>query len=156
MERFATGESEYTPPENLVRLVKLGFAGTEANESESAIASLVYDSLLQPLAAGVRTGSVSTRQLVFEVEGLTVDLRFERQPQSSRIYASGQVLDKQAPLCWPGNATVVLWMGKEKVTAAEANKYGEFQFEFEATRDLRVSIATIDRKTLWIPLGSLD
>jgi len=155
---FGTNEREYAPPRDLVRVVKLSFPGPEARQPEmSMLARLIYDSTLRPLPVGIRSGAASTRQVVYEADGLTVDLRFERKPHSRTISASGQVLDKQAPLTWLGNAAIVLWTDKGRiVTATEANEFGEFQFEFAVQDQLRISIAAAGRKTLRIPLGILS
>jgi hypothetical protein len=47
--------------------------------------------------AGIRSTVAVARQLVYEAEGLTVDLRLYRQPQSNKICVVGQVLDKGIP-----------------------------------------------------------
>jgi len=138
--------------------VKLQLANRQADQPEiGLIASMIFDSATQPLAMGVRSGTASTRQIVYEAEGLTVDLRLERKPHSSTFSAAGQVLDKDAPLSWLGNAAIVLWTDKgQMVTKTVANDYGEFQFEFEHEDQLRISIITANRKTVRIALGNLE
>ncbi|MGC2197449.1 MAG: hypothetical protein WA628_22435 [Terriglobales bacterium] len=121
------------------------------------MATLLFDSASAPLPAGIRGGAVSTRQFVYEGEGLTVDMRFERRQLSNTISASGQVLDKDVPLRWLGKAAIVLWNDKgQTVARTEAGEYGEFQFEFQPQGQLRISIATADRRTLRIALGNLE
>lgn len=155
---FGANEREYAPPQDLVRVVKLSFPQPEMyRPATSVLANVIYDSTMRPLPVGIRSGAVNTRQVVYEADGLTVDLRFERKPHSRTISASGQVLDRQAPLAWLGNAAVVLWTDKGKmVMATEANEFGEFQFEFVVQDQLRISIAAAGRKTLRIPLGILS
>ena len=156
--RLAAKESDYAPPENLVRLVKLQFADQHSAQPEvGMLASTIFDSAIQPLPQGVRSGSASTRQIVCEGQGLTVDLRLERKPHSSTFSAVGQVLDKEAPLSWLGSAAIVLWNDKgQMLTKTIANEYGEFQFEFEPDDQLRISIITANRRTLRIALGNLE
>ncbi|HWY55286.1 MAG TPA: hypothetical protein VNZ03_12530 [Terriglobales bacterium] len=156
--QLAARESAYATPENLVRLVKLQFADQQSSQREAGlIGSMIFDSATQPLPMGVRSGSASTRQIVYEAEGLTVDLRLERKPHSSTFSAAGQVLDKDAPLSWLGNAAIVLWNDKgHMLMKTVANDYGEFQFEFEHEDQLRISIITANRKTLRIALGNLE
>jgi hypothetical protein len=155
---LAAKEGDYAPPEDLVRLVKLQFASKQAAEPEGwMIASMIFDSATQPLPMGVRSGVARTRQVVYEAEGLTVDVRFERKQHSNTIFATGQVLDKEAPLCWLGNSAIVLWTDRgQMVTKTVANDYGEFQFEFEHQDQLRISIITANRRTLRIALGNLE
>jgi hypothetical protein len=155
--RAASKENDYAPPESLVRMVKSEFFSAEAAEAQGwPLASLLFDSSSAPRQVGIRGAAASTRQLVYEGEGLTVDVRFERQPNSSKIWASGQVLDKEVPLRWLGKATIALWNDRGQMLAkTEAGEYGEFQFEFEPQEHLRISIATIDRRTLRIALGDM-
>ena len=155
---LAAKETDYAPPEDLVRLVKLDFLMPQtADSQEWPIAALLFDSSLAPLPVGIRGGLASTRQLVYEGEGLTVDVRFERQPHSNKMSASGQVLDKAVPLRWLGKAAIVLWNDQGQVlTKTEAGDYGEFQFEFVPQKQLRISIATMDRRTLRIALGDME
>ncbi|PYX88565.1 MAG: hypothetical protein DMG68_08085 [Acidobacteria bacterium] len=153
---LARAESSYAPPENLVRLVKLEFACKHAPEAECTPGSLIYDSWINPLPIGIRGAAVSTRQVLYEAEGLTIDLRFEHKPHSNTVHASGQILSKDAPLCWVSDAAIVLWNDKGRMVAStDTNRHGEFQFEFEVQDQLRLSIATVGRKTLRIPLGNL-
>ena len=156
--RFAAQENSYTAPEGLVYTVTAGLANPVTAEPETwNLAALLFDSALVPLPVGIRSGTASTRQCVYEGEGLTVDLRFERKPDSNTICASGQVLDKAVPLRWLGRAAIVLWNGKgQLVSKVEAGEYGEFQFEFVPQEQLRMSIATADRRTLRIALGDLE
>jgi hypothetical protein len=159
MAGFAAKERNYAPPENLVRRAKLEFAATKAVQPEEfSIARLIFDSTMQPLPLGIRSSGVASMQhFVYEAEGLNVHLSFERRPNSDTIFATGQVLDKQAPLCWLGNAAVVLWSDNGKVVSiVEANGYGEFQLEFQPQDQLRLSIAAVGRKTLRIPLGNIE
>jgi hypothetical protein len=155
---LAAREGDYAPPKNLVCLVKLQFASKQAAEPQGwMIAQMIFDSATQPLPLGVRSGAASARQLVYESEGLTVDLRFERKQHSNTISAAGQVLDKEAPLSWLGNVAIVLWTDKgQMVTKTLANDYGEFRFEFEHQDELRISIITANRRTLRIALGNLE
>ncbi|HEY1799288.1 MAG TPA: hypothetical protein VGG46_00015 [Terriglobales bacterium] len=158
MANFAAKERNYAPPENLVRLTKLEFVASRAVQPEEfSIARLVFDSTLQPLPIGIRGSVASMQHFVYEAEGLNVHLSFERRPNSSTVFATGQVLDKQAPLCWLGNAAVALWSDSGKVVSiVEANGYGEFQLEFEPQNQLQISIAAVGRKTLRIPLGNME
>jgi hypothetical protein len=159
MSGFAAKEGSYIPPENLVRLVKLEFAAADqaAQAENFSLADLVFNSSAQPLPAGIRSGAAGMQQLVYEKEGLNVHLSFARRQNSSMIFATGQVLDKHAPLAWLSNATVVLWSSQGKViNIVEANGYGEFQLEFEPQDQMRISIAAEGRKTLRIPLVNLE
>ncbi len=156
--RLAARSNECVLPDSLVQAVKAEFFTVEPVEPGAwTMASVVFDSASAPLPVGIRGGAASTRQLVYEGEGLTVDVRFERLQHSNTISASGQVLDKAVPLRWLGKAAIVLWNDKgQTVARTEAGEYGEFQFEFQPQGQLRISIATADRRTLRIALGNLE
>jgi hypothetical protein len=155
---FTTEERAYIPAENLVHLIKTEFNFRQAEEPDNAMsATMLFDSAAQPLLVGLRSGAVSARQVVYEAEGLTVDMRFERNHQRNLISASGQVLDKEAPLRWLGNAAIVLWTNQGRmVSKTETNGCGEFQIEFPPQDQLRLSVITEGRKTLRIVLGNLE
>ena len=150
-------ERTYTPPDNAIRMVKQEFTVTYlAEQRPSVIASLLFDTFAQSLPAGIRSTVAVARQLVFEAEGLTVDLRLDRQPQSNVIGVVGQVLDKGIPRVSPSGASIMVWTEKGlPVVQARANGSGEFQLEFEARDDLRLSIHVDGRRTIRIPLANL-
>ncbi len=152
VRRLATEEAAYAPPENLVRLVKLGFAGKPARPRRWTLANLVFDSFRQPLLAGVRSGALNVWQVIYDAEGLTVDLRFGRRAHSQDVHLIGQVLNKQEARAWH-NATIELSNGDERLVATTAvNASGEFQIEFEAKDHLWLSIKAENRDTVRIPL----
>jgi len=147
-------EKTYCPPANAVRMAKLEF---KARHSEEVEAKIVFDSLTQPALAGVRSaGAAAARQMVYEVEGVMVDLRFDRPPRSSCISLIGQVLDQKAPRVSLANAAVMLWNEKGLVLAeTRTNGLGEFQLEFEVQNRLRLSIQALAGKLIRIPLANL-
>ena len=153
---IASHENSYMPPEALVRMVKQEFtARSEPETSPWVLGKLVFDSVAQPLPVGVRAGAPIGRQFVYEAEGLTVDLRLDMQPRSKTICAVGQVLDKGTPRS-PGSPTILLWTEKgQPVLETKANELGEFQLEFEAQDQLRLSIEMAGRRSVRIPLSDL-
>ncbi len=153
--RLATEESAYDPPENLVRMVKLGFTSKPAQQLAMwTLANLVFDSFAQPLLAGVRSsGALNVWQVIYEAEGLTVDLRFGRRAQSKEVHVVGQVLDRQEVRALQNSATVELSTEQDHLVATTAvSALGEFHLEFEAKDQLWLSVKTAGRKTVRIPL----
>lgn len=158
LQGLGVREEQYTAPDNLVRLARVHFEISQpAAKRNRLLATLAFDTAAQPLPVGIRGGTINARQVIYEAEGLTVDLRFERKHQSNLISVAGQVLDREAPLNWLSNAAIVLLTEKgQMVTKAEANDYGEFHLEFEPQSQLRMSVITQGRKTLRIALGSFE
>jgi hypothetical protein len=160
VRRLASAEDAFAPPENLVRLVKLGFASKPAHQARTStlenwtLANLVFDSFAQPLPAGVRSAALSAWQVVYESEGLTVDLRFGHRGQSKTVHLVGQVFDKRAVRVWQSNATIQLSTEQGELVATTAvNAMGEFHIEFEANdRHLLLLVKAAERTAVRIPL----
>lgn len=153
---MALAESTYTPPANLVRLAKLEFsANRRAESAEWTVASLLFDSFSQPLLAGVRSGAATARQIVYEANGLVVDLRFDRIGPSGKVSAVGQMLDKRVPRELLAGSPVVVWTEDGQLVATtEANGFGEFQLEFVPQERLRLT-ARVGSRRVDIPLSNL-
>ena len=150
-------ETDYCAPENAVRMAKLEFEAQRAGEREIPV-SLVFDSIAQPALAGVRSsGAVAARQMVYEAEGMMVDLRFDQRPGSKAISLIGQVLDRQGARRSLAHAPVMLWTEKGLVlTETRTNGFGEFHLEFEVQDHMRLSIQAFGGNVIRIPLASLN
>ncbi len=149
-------ERTYTPPDNAVRMAKHEFAAIYAPEpGSSVLPNLLFDTFAQPLAAGIRSGAAVARQLVYEAEGLTVDLRLDSEPRSGKILVVGQVLDQRLPRVSPRGVSIALWTPKgQPFLEVSPNESGEFQLEVNAQDDLRLLIEVAGRKTIRIPLAN--
>jgi hypothetical protein len=154
--RIAAEEPRCAPPENLVRLVKLGFASKPAAEPKPwTLANLIFDSSVQPLLAGVR-GALNTWQVIYAAEGLAVDMHFGRRAPSPAIHVIGQVLDQNEVQTLLGNPTIELCTEQDRVVATTlANDSGEFHIEFQAKDPLWLSVKAQGRNTVRIPLKSV-
>src|SRR6476659_10241184 len=156
LQAIGVRENTYCPPVASVRVVKLEFEARCAQEKELP-GNLVFDSFSQPALAGVRSASAAAaRQMVYEAEGMMVDLRFDRPTHSKCISLIGQVLDKRVPRVSLANAAVMLWTEKGMVLAeTKTNAVGEFHLEFEVQNRLRLSIQASAGTLIRIPLVTL-
>jgi hypothetical protein len=156
VQTMALAEYAYNAPENLVRLAKLEFTAKQEFQAETwSLANVLFDSLSQPLLAGVRASGAVARQVVYEAEGLTVDLRFDLVVPSGRVSAVGQILDTRIPHERLIGSPVVVWTENGQLVATTtANSYGEFQLEFEARDDLRLT-ARVGVRRVRMPLANL-
>jgi hypothetical protein len=156
LQAIGARESTYCPPADSVRMAKFEYEARRAAESELP-GKLIFDSLSQPAFAGVRSaGAAAARQMVYEADGMMVDLRFDRRARSNYISLIGQVLDQKAPRVSLANASVMLWTEKGLVLAeTQTNVLGEFHLEFEAQNRLRLSIQASTRTLIRIPLANL-
>jgi hypothetical protein len=154
---FAARECNYIPPENAARMAKLEFAATRVQDNASALtANLVFDTLSQPALAGVRSVAAAARQMVYEADGVTVDLRFDRQPHSNTIHLIGQVLDRRVPRVSLGHTAVMLWTERGlPILETRTNEFGEFNLEIQAEDHLKLSIQAVGGTIIRIPLTNL-
>ena len=156
VQATVANEKTYTPPESAVRMMKQEFAATCSPEQTSVLANLLFDTFAQPLPAGIRSGAAVARQLVYEADGLTVDLRLDSHARSGKILVVGQVLDQRVPRLSPSRVSIALWTQKgQPFLQVSPNESGEFQLEFDAQDDLRLLIDVAARKTIRIPLPNL-
>jgi hypothetical protein len=157
VQEMATREAQYRPADGVVRMAKLRFANWLTAKTEPGIgASLILDTLAHPGFAGIRSRSATARQMVYEADGLAIDLRFEPSALAKRISLTGQVLDKLLPRTSCEAANITLWTDKGLALGeAQANAFGEFHLDFELQDNLRLSIQVAGHTLIRIPLGSL-
>ena len=150
--RIAQEESGFTPPQDAVRIAKAQFA-VVAGVQKGRPVRLVFDSNLQPLTAGVR-GSISARQLLYETDELYIDLRLEPQREANRdrVCLVGQILDRTSQTRAAQGLKVRLLQGQQAVTDTATNQHGEFQFEFDAGKDMCLSIGHEQDRTVVLPI----
>jgi len=154
VQTIATRETTYSPPEDLVRMVKLEFAAIHSQDDAKPVtARLMFDTFTHPAFAGVRSLAAAARQVIYEADGLTVDLRFDGPPRSTEVHLIGQALGKRTPRAYLGDASVTLWTEKGlPLSATGTNGFGEFNLEFEAQDHLSLSIQVTGRASVRIPL----
>jgi hypothetical protein len=156
VKTIADNERQYSPAENVVHMPKVQFAASQFRHEESVTAKLTFDTFTQPLLAGVRSVTATARQMVFEADGLMMDLRFDQPTGSRQVHLTGQVLDKRVPRASSADAIVILWTGKGlPVAETRTNAFGEFHVEFQEQDRLRLSIQVGGRHIVRIPLADL-
>jgi hypothetical protein len=155
---FAAAESRFCPPEDSVRRVKLEFTARQLRDAaESTEANLVFDTLSRPLAFGIRSGAAAPRQMVYEAQDHTVDLRFNRQPLSNRVHLIGQVLGSERLGTVLGKFPVMVSTDRGVLLAeSTTNSLGEFQLQFEAQDQLQLSIWVTSKKLIRIALVNFE
>lgn len=150
-------ESALTPPTDVVRVVKSQFAPIAPEKSLGF--RLLFDSGLAPVPAGMR-GSVAARQFLYETDEYYIDLRVEAlrvEPhrQAHQAALVGQVLSRRGKRAAPGLA-VLLQDGKQPIAETSTNQFGEFQFEFDATNSLSISVKRDKSDAIVLPLYGIQ
>jgi hypothetical protein len=152
----AAKEQEYTPPSQAVHLVEAQFAAAKIAASYTpSLASLVFDSLTQPLASGLRSGAPVARQMVYEAEGVTIDLRIDKHANSKALSIVGQVLDART-LRLASEAVPVALLNRqgEALQSTWTSNFGEFHLEVAAEAEMQLAIEVDAERSIRIPLPS--
>jgi len=156
----AAKEKQFTPPPDKVRLAKAQFAAAKlAAPAGRSFASLVFDSFAQPLPAGIRSGSAMARQMVYEAEGLTIDLRIDKHANSKALSIVGQVLDARTLRLAPQSVPVALLNRQgEPLQRTSTSNFGEFHLEVAAEAEMQLAIEVDLGRTVCItlPTGPCD
>ena len=155
LQTSANQDRNFQPPADLVRLVKQEFEiQNPKKEKETWIASLIFDSFTQAAPAGIRSAAAAannSRQLLYEANGVTIDMRFEFQPPQ-RLLVVGQVLENKN--AYPMPIPLVLFNDQgAAVLETETTEFGEFQFECDIRERLRLSLELTTTKRIQVPLG---
>jgi hypothetical protein len=149
-------ESDYAPPGDAVRVAKSYFAATRLPRSFrglTEVATLVLDTLRQPLLAGVRGEAIAPRQLLFRVGDLAIDIRVETQPGIKHIALTGQIRAVHAASESFSRVPVLLKKHNQLMAQCLTDKFGEFHLEAgqEDLNGLSLLIQAQDRR-IAIPL----
>ena len=150
LARTAENEAAYQPPAEVTALATSIFARHKraALSTTRVLAKLVYDSLRDPLPAGVRTTD-RPAQVLFEAENYSLDLHLNREwphleDPAPRMVLVGQIADRDDPDVSLAHVPVLLMNGDQVTARGESNAFGEFHLEYQPDPDL----------TLHIPLAS--
>jgi hypothetical protein len=141
----------YDPPDALLRQVKGAFSLQRPDHRRSLAASLVFDSFLQPLAAGVRSSAPGPRQLLYKAGRYAVRLRAE-EAATGRLSLVGQVVDEERPGSFLPQVTVLVFAGKEAIDQTLTNRLGEFAFDAAPAEDLQLAIGLAENGFLTVAL----
>jgi hypothetical protein len=115
--------NSFAPPAEVVQNALAIFDGFQPRPSawQRLVANLTFDSRMQPGLAGARDVRSDSFQLLFEVEGLDIDMLCERTGEGWRI--SGQAVAAEAE----GAAGIAELSGPETAAETEIEARGEFR-----------------------------
>lgn len=139
----ARNEKTIEVPDHLVRSALALFASQSSHVGErraSVLARLIFDSFMQPLAAGVRSEQRLSRQVLYQADGYSLDLRIEQERDSSQLLVVGQVFDRSKPKTPMAHVPVLLLSGPRLLLRVDSNDFGEFQLQYEPTTPLSLHL----------------
>ena len=157
LKHFALQESQLEVPRGAVALAKVAFAAHSKQPEPGALtvfAQLVFDSFRQPELAGVRSGAVDSRCLLYRAGPVLIDLSLDMTQNSGHIALQGQVMGSETETEARGmeEIPVSLQSGRETIARTETNQFGEFELECSARKGLQVSVAVNPQKNVLIVL----
>ncbi len=139
------------PPDASLRAVKAGFALRKVVSFPSGkldLATLQFDSDRQPLAAGLRGGQATARQLLYKSGSVCIDMRMEPKPGSETIVLIGQLLDSMHPGHGIGGVPVSLLSKGNTLLRKQTNAAGEFDFGLEPRSDMQLVFGIGNSRTI--------
>lgn len=145
----AAVEGTLTPPADVVRVAKAQLAAMLPAAKGNV--RLLFDSNLQPVTAGIR-GSVAAGQFLYETDQYYIDLRLEPRRGTDRACLVGQLLPQRGTQSATEGVAVRVQQGKQPLAETVANRFGEFQLEFDAVGNLYVSIGGSGSNEILLPL----
>lgn len=154
---FGAREHSFEPPADVVRYVKSCHTlrrGPDAAPRFVNVARLIFDSLGQPLPAGIRGSGPAVRHLLFKSGSFLLDLRLEPQPRSRNVCLVGQVLDSAKAAGTVQQLPVSLQAETAKLIETKSNTFGEFQLEFEMADNLMLVVGLDD--AIVVPISDLE
>ncbi len=155
----AKRESRYEVPESSTRAVRASFAlrkVTPFPARKLELATLVFDSSQQPVAAGVRSGSHSPRQLLYKSGSVCIDVHVQPKLGSGSVVLIGQLLDSSKPVRGIGDVLVSLLSEGKAVSRNKTNDLGEFDFRFGSLRHLQLVFGMGESRALVVPIPGAE
>jgi len=128
---------------------RAGFMGS----LRALAAHLTFDSaaLLHP--SGARGQVPAARQLMYQAGDYCLDLRLDRERNTTRVILVGQVANEKQPLLQLARLPVYVMAGKKIVSETSSNEFGEFTLEFLPRANLRLCVQVTEAGVqLEIPL----
>jgi hypothetical protein len=138
----AAREANYQPSPAHVRIAKAAFsaAGRAVRSNKKrGFVELLFDSSMQPLLAGARSGSLGSRQMLYRADPYQIDIQIEAKPEGDRLVVTGQLLDVSTPGIVGRDVKITLSNHRGNVVHTISNQFGEFSGEVENTGDLELS-----------------
>lgn len=151
----AKQESLYEIPEYAVRSAKAIFALQRPERVQlmpRLVAKLVFDSFREPLPAGVRGQTRTSRQTLYHAGSYSIDLRIEQERGAREVVAVGQLFDRSDPRRRMAMVPVILTSGEDIVAKTLSNSFGEFQLHYSPARHLRLHVPLLEKSAIELDL----
>jgi hypothetical protein len=116
------------------------------------LAELVFDSFRQPVPAGARSSVTSGRQLLYESDGVDIDIRTHFDTDANRVFLTGQVLNPGEPNANMKGISVIVVDKSGALAQTVTTASGEFQLEFDDVDNVWLKIEKGKQRTIIMAL----
>jgi len=116
---------------------------------------LVFDTMQQPLMAGVRGEPQASRQALYEAGDYSLDVRLEQDGSHAGATLVGQLACMRTPAADLSNLPVAIASRGSVLAQAVSNGLGEFQVEVSPEPDLKLYIQVNRESSIEVPLDRL-
>lgn len=117
--------------------------------------SLLFDTASDANPLHVRRGQDMSRHVLYEADGLCLDVRIDRDPESWAAVVVGQVADHRDPLKPARGIPVWLLSGEELLASTQANRLGEFRFSCRPADAMSLCLTVEGKKRIEVPIEPL-
>jgi hypothetical protein len=148
----ARDESQWDPPPAVVARAADIFAIPAPRVeplTHRFVPRLIFDSLRQPLPAGMRASNSVTRHVLYRADDFFIDLRIDREHGARRGSIVGQVAPRT------DTVSVLLIDRRNIVARLSVNAFGEFHFDYDTRAQMRLRILFGEQTGLDLPLSRL-
>ena len=153
---LAKRKEDYEPPAELVRSAKALAAQAAFQAGKGDFMDLVFDSFLQPAAAGVRGARHAARQVLYQKGTCCIDIRLEHDTQAKKLNVMGQVLDSGESGRGVGSILVEVVQGEKPVATATTNSYGEFELSVTNGGGVELCFGVSSSNCFWVRIPPID
>lgn len=151
---FLQQEPQADPPADSVRVAKSYVSEPVVRPASRSVrtAHLVFDTLGQPLAAGVRSTSAESRHLLYEAPPFTIDLHVDAHTEPEQLRLDGQVVEEGRTGGWPPEAHVSVNTADAQLCSVDIDELGEFQCQIARREDLSLAVTPREGELILISL----
>ncbi len=118
-------------------------------------AQLLFDTSSGANPHNVRRGQDLSRHLLYEANGLCLDVRIDRDPDSWAAVVIGQVADRRDPLKPARGIPVWLLSERQPVAWTQANRIGEFRFSCPPANAMSLCMTVDSHRRIEVPIEPL-
>ena len=118
-------------------------------------ATLLFDTASEANPHNVRRGQDLSRHLLYEANGLCLDVRIDRDPDTWEAVVIGQVADRRDPLKPAHGMPVWLLSERQPVASTQANRVGEFRFSCPPANAMSLCLTVESHGRIEVPIEPL-